>query len=151
MVSRKLTPQRITPESFAPFGRLIDLPRKGFVSPGKNLWKIVVRQSGRGWRIAYLVVRDKKVFRLERHEDTRESFEPVKGKGVLFVARRADKAAIKCFWLDKPVVLEKGVWHGVIAFGREADIKIVENAAVRSRFWPLNACLCLKKKDIYLI
>jgi hypothetical protein len=37
--------------------------------------------------------------------------------------------------LDKPVILKKGLWHGVVALGDEADIKITENASVRCVYW----------------
>jgi hypothetical protein len=52
---------------------------------------------------------------------------------------------LKAFWLDKPVVLYKGVWHGVIAAGREAHFKIFENVDVECRYFPLKEKISFKK------
>lgn len=137
MVSRKLKIERITPERFAPFGKVIGLTRKGPATPGKNSWKVIVRQPKMGWRIAYLVVRERAIGRLERHSGSLESFEPVLGRGLLFVALKKDPGAVRCFLLDKPVILKKGLWHGVVACSQEADIKITENSKVASEYWRL--------------
>jgi ureidoglycolate hydrolase len=133
----KLKRERITPGAFAPFGKIIDLPRAGFLNPRKNLWKIIVRQPKTGWRIAFLRVRDRAICRLERHPGSYESFEPLEGRGLLFVALKKNPASIRCFFLDKPVILKKGLWHGVVALTREADIKITENSRVVCEYWPL--------------
>jgi len=119
---------------FKPYGRIIDYPRRS-AAGRRNLFRIVVRQLHTGWRIAYLVVRDKVIDRLEQHPGSLESFEPVKGRALLFVARRRRVADIRCFLLDKPVILKKGLWHGVVALGEEADIKITENASVKCVYW----------------
>jgi ureidoglycolate hydrolase len=130
-------PRRITTASFRPFGKIIELPRKGFPTPQKNLWRVIVRQPRVGWRIAYLVVRDRSLSRLERHPGTRESFEPVCGRAALFVALKKESRSIRCFLLDRPVILKKGLWHGVVTLGREADIKITENSKVVCDFWSM--------------
>ena len=137
MSFRKIRIERITAQRFAAFGRLIDLPRSGFPNPEKNLWKIIVRQPGAGWRIAVLVVRDRVIRRLERHPGSLESFEPVLGRSLLFVTVKKDPSGIRCFLLDKPVILKKGLWHGVVASTREADIKITENSKVICNYWKL--------------
>ncbi|MDD5019695.1 MAG: hypothetical protein PHH75_06725 [Candidatus Omnitrophica bacterium] len=122
-------------ELFKPYGWIIDYPKRGARRCG-NLFRIVVRQrNAAGWRIAYLVVRDKVIDRLEQHPCSLESFEPVCGRSLLFVARRRKAGDIACFLLDKPVVLKKGIWHGVVAMGKESDIKITENASVRCVYW----------------
>ncbi|MFA5039336.1 MAG: hypothetical protein WC732_06615 [Candidatus Omnitrophota bacterium] len=64
-----------------------------------------------------------------------ETFEPVEGRGLLFVSLKKDPRDIVCFYLDKPVILRKSIWHGVVALGREADIKITENSSVRCVYW----------------
>ena len=43
-------------------------------------------------------------------------------------------------FLDRPVVLRKGVWHGIITLGKESEVKITENAHVRCVYWQLPAC-----------
>jgi ureidoglycolate hydrolase len=137
MGSEKIKVERITPERFAPFGKVIGLVRKGPGAPGKNLWKVIVRQPKTGWRIAYLVVRERAISRLERHPGSLESFEPVSGRGLLYVALKKEPAAVRCFLLDKPVILKKGLWHGVVACSQETDIKITENSKVASEYWRL--------------
>ncbi len=135
MFKASLKYKRITARSFKPFGWLIDYPGREKASKTKNLFRIVVRQSKLGWRIAYLVVRDKKIDRLEQHPESLETFEPVKGRGILFVSTSKDKAHIACFLLDKPVILKRGIWHAVVTLTREFDIKITENSKVRCVYW----------------
>ncbi len=94
-----------------------------------------------GWRIAYLVLRDKIIDKLERHPGTYESFEPVRGKTVLYVADREDETAVRAFHLTRPVILNKGIWHGVVTLGDESEIKITENAYVRTVFWKTSGSL----------
>ncbi len=128
----------ITAQSFRPYGRLIDYPRKNKKGNVRNLWRIVLTDpSARGWRIAYLVLRDKTIGRLESHSGMFESFEPVRGRALFFVARRKDLTDVRCFLLDKPVILNKGIWHGLIALDGECEIKITENAKVTCEYWPL--------------
>jgi ureidoglycolate hydrolase len=134
--------RRITAASFKLYGRVIEYPEELYRRDGKNLFRIVLRESiPVGWRIAYLVVRDRKIQRLEQHVDTFESFEPVKGRSLLYVARNKDEGAIECFRLDRPVILYKGIWHGVITLTGETDIKIAENVKVRSIYWKLKRIL----------
>lgn len=132
-------PRRITAANFRKFGRVIEYPRKSSSgTASKNLFRIVLREKNPfGWRIACLLVREKKINMLEQHLHTFESFEPVKGRCLIYLAKEKDPEKIECFYLDRPVVLYKGVWHGVVSPGREAEIKISENAFVRSLYWPL--------------
>ena len=130
--------EKITHANFEKYGRVIAYPRQKDKGAGKNIFHIVLRErEPSGWRIAYLVVREKKLSRLERHPVSFESLEPVKGRVRLFVARKKDPREIECFDLSVPVVLNKGVWHGVITIGKEAEIKISENAKVSCRYWKL--------------
>ena len=141
MFKRKLKPKPITRQAFKPFGWLIDYARTA-LPKSKNLFRIVIRERKKGWRIAYLVVRDRSINRLEQHPDSLESFEPIAGKGLLYVATKKNRGPIKCFLLDKPVILKKGIWHGVVTRSREFDIKIVENATVKCAYQPLGFELC---------
>lgn len=117
---------------FKPYGWVIEPGPKPAGTKKKNLFRIVLKEEKKlGWRIAYLVVRDKTIDKLEQHPESFESFEPVKGRSLLYVAGGVKPKEIKCFYLDKPVVLKKGIWHGVITLGKESEIKITENAEVR--------------------
>jgi len=131
-------PQKLTAENLRAFGRIIEFPNKGTQDRGKNLFRVILKEKEPfGWRIAYLLVRDKRISRLEQHLHTFESFEPVKGKSLIYLAKSKDPGSIKCFYLDRPIVLNKGIWHGVVTLDRESEIKISENASVRSIYWRL--------------
>lgn len=136
----------ITAKNFKPFGWLIDYPNRKKASKTKNLFRIVVRQPKLGWRIAYLVVRDRKINKFEQHPESLESFEPVKGRGLLFVSTRKDEKAVVCFLLDKPVILKRGVWHGVVTLSSEFDVKITENSKVKCVYWKISKVV--KKQKI---
>ena len=141
MVKKIIKVEHIRQSNFKSFGWIIDYPKKG-APETKNLFRIVIRQPRSGWRIAYLVVREKRINRLEQHPDTFESFEPICGRSLLYVAKKKDARSISCFLLDKPIILKKGIWHGVVTLSKEADIKIVENATVKCVYWPLGFELC---------
>lgn len=136
MSGKKVKIRSINRTNFKRFGWLIDYPRK--TAPKNiNLFRIIVKQQRSGWRIAYLVVRDRVLTRLEQHPDSLESFEPVSGRGLLYVSAGKAPNAIKCFLLNKPVILRKGIWHGVVTLSEEFDVKIVENSKVRCVYRPL--------------
>lgn len=128
----------INAKSFRPYGWVIEYPKKHLKGNIRNLFRIVLTESRRtGWRIAYLIVRDKTVKRLECHPHSFESFEPIRGRGLLFVAKKQNAACIECFSLDKPVILKKEIWHGVVTTTDECEIKLTENAKVKCLYWPL--------------
>jgi len=134
----ELMVKKITTKNFVSFGRLIHHPSRHFKSKKRNLFCIVCKEPKNvGWRIAYLIVRDKIINRLEQHPHTFESFEPVAGRTILYVAREKEPAQIHCFNLDRPVILNKGIWHGVVTIGGESEIKITENAKVNCIYWKL--------------
>jgi hypothetical protein len=142
-------PKKINSESFRSFGRIIEYPKDRLKDGSGNLFYIVRKEKEPfGWRIAYLVVRDKALSRLEQHLLTFESFEPVKGRTLIYLARAKDPALIECFYLDRPVILNKGIWHGVVTKGRESEIKISENSSVRSAYWRLGFSLGGGKEEL---
>lgn len=130
--------KKITPQNFRRYGKVIEYPNKHSKGTKKNLFCIVLSDDKpKGWRIAYLIVRDRKISRLENHPFSFESFEPVSGRALLYVAGKKDAKHIKCFYLDRPVILKKGLWHGVVTQTKEAEIKLTENAKVKCVYWPL--------------
>jgi ureidoglycolate hydrolase len=141
MVKKTINVKKITAANFKRFGCIIEYPNRAKAQKTKNLFKIVVKQPNVGWRIAYLVVRDMFIGKLEQHPGSRESFEPVLGRGLIYCATKKDPAAIECFLLDRPVILNRGVWHGVIALSGEFDVKITENSRVKCVYWPLGFVL----------
>lgn len=136
----------ITSKNFKRFGRIIEYPQKSRQPRNKNLFRIVARnRKVLGWRIAYLVVREKNINRLEQHPESLESFEPVKGKCLLYLVSTKEPSSIECFRLEKPVILNKGIWHGVVTLSRESEIKITENAKVKCIYWRLPKSINLGK------
>ncbi|MBF0483741.1 MAG: hypothetical protein HQL25_03435 [Candidatus Omnitrophica bacterium] len=128
--------KNILSAGFKKYGKVIEYPCRDNKGTTRNLWRIVhVSPIKTGWRCAYLVLRDKTIGRMERHPESDETFEPVKGKALFFVSKDKDMDKIECFNLDKPVVLFKGVWHGLIRQDEEVDIKITENAKVKCEYW----------------
>ena len=122
----------ITAKTFRPFGKVIEYPGKEKKGRVRNLWRIVHKvDQAKGWRIAYLVLRDKTFGRLEQHPDSDETFEPISGEILLFVAKSPAIEDVKCFCLDRPIVLKKGVWHALVTVHDEAEIKITENAELQ--------------------
>ena len=128
----------ITSQNFRRYGKIIAYPNKHLKGKKKNLFCIVLTEGKHtGWRIAYLIVRDKRIRRLERHPFSFESFEPMVGKALLYVTEKKDKNRIECFYLDRPIILNKGVWHGVVTQSTESEMKLTENLKVKCHYWPL--------------
>jgi len=122
---------KLTHKEIRPYGIIID--SKCVKDSGRgNSFGILLKEKSKGWRIGYLIVRDKKIKRLEQHPDSFETFEPVKGKAIIAFALNRTPDKIKVFHLDKPVVVKKGVWHEVAALSKRAEIKIFENLSVRT-------------------
>ena len=120
--------QKITHKSIKPYGYVID--SRCVKDDGKgNRFGILLKEKSNGWRIGYLIVRDKAITRVEYH-DTLETFEPVSGRCVIALAVHNAPGKPRVFLLDKPIVLKKGVWHDLAALSRRAEVKIVENIDV---------------------
>ena len=128
--------RKINSRNFKRYGWVIEGHAKKPKDKRKSLFSIVLTEPLKsGWRIAYLLLRDKAAVYLERHIDSFESFEPIRGETLIYVTDLKDKKRIKCFYLDKPVILKKGIWHNVITLGEQSEIKITENAKVRCDYW----------------
>ena len=133
-----LQAKKITAQGFRRFGWVIEYPHKSSQPADKTLFTIILKENKRvGWRIAYLLLRERTLRRLEAHPDSFESFEPVKGKTLLYVATKKNASGIRCFLLERPIILKKGIWHDVVTLGRESEIKICENAQVQCLYWYL--------------
>lgn len=123
----------ITPENFSPYGTIITLPQNS-----QEDWYIVDSDRENPWRIAVFRYRNKEISRLERHPTSKESFEPLAGATVLLVAPEKAPHHWQAFFLDRPVCLQKGIWHQVLALTLEAQVKITENYEVSSEFYDLS-------------
>ena len=130
--------KKITPQNFKKYGWVIEYPKKNLKSRKVNLFRVVLKEKRLvGWRVAYLIVRDKAIKKLEQHPFSFESFEPIFGKSILYVTVKRDANAIESFYLDKPIILKKNIWHGVVTLTRESEMKLTENAQVKCVYWPL--------------
>ncbi len=129
--------KKITGKNFQKFGWVIDA---GKVSGRrKSVFRVVLKEKkSRGWRIGFLLLRKEPLDTFESHPASYESFEPVSGKTLLYVARKKDLSDLCCFALDKPVILDKGVWHAVFTLSGESGIKITENAEVKTLYRKLS-------------
>ena len=120
-------------DSFEPFGKILGA---GETPDGEEKdWKfyVLVREPDSPWRIGYYVPKIKKLAKLERH-DSMESFEPVTGFCLLVVAGPDKPDEPVVFVLDKPVVLYKKIWHGILSLSDVVEIKITENLEVGTEF-----------------
>ena len=126
----------LTHGSIRPYGMIIDgacVDDKG----KKNSFGILMKERSKGWRIGYLVVREKTMKRLENHPDSFETFEPVVGTPVMALSSNRYPEKIKLFLLDKPVVVKRGVWHAVVSHSGKSEIKIFENIEVEVEYHTL--------------
>ena len=141
--------KKITAKNFRPYGRIIEYSNKHLKGNKRNLFRIVLAETNRhGWRIAYLIVRDKTIKRLESHPYSFESFEPLTGRSLIYVTKKMDTRSIECFELDRPIILNKGIWHGVVTLNDESEIKLTENANVKCVYWALGFQLPRDKETI---
>jgi ureidoglycolate hydrolase len=116
---------------FEPFGRILD-PQPGQkasqAEEGVFDFFLPFTERSDGWSIGYLSYTGRKLYQLERHPNTPEVFSPLKGDALLVLAvDPADEGSFRAFRLRKPIVLDRGVWHGLICRSRRAEILIVEN------------------------
>lgn len=131
---KRITVEPLTQEAFAPFGKLIEFSEH----PEDERFEVLIREEVHPWRIAMFRVRIRQAQRLECHPESMESFEPVRGMGVLLCAAPDRPEKVHAFPLDAPVCLNKDVWHEVIALSGEALYKITENCEVSSEFYPFS-------------
>jgi ureidoglycolate hydrolase len=132
----KVKIKKLTHESIRPYGYIID-SKCVTKRPDGNGFGILMKERSGGWRIAYLVLRGKIIKRMECHPNSPETFEPVKGSAIIALASSKSPERVNIFLLDKPVVLKKGVWHGLATLTKETHIKIFENIDVKIAYHPL--------------
>jgi ureidoglycolate hydrolase len=132
----KLTIKNLKPKAFAPYGEII-APGSRKPQGQERDWKfyVVAQEPDSPWRIGYYLPRIKTLRKLEKHPTSLESFEPVSGICVIVVAKQDAPEQPEVFLLDKPVILHKGIWHGILSLSDKVEIKITENLEVESLFY----------------
>ncbi|HML36503.1 MAG TPA: hypothetical protein PKA19_03620 [Bacillota bacterium] len=124
----------ITKESFEKFGRIID-----FTGRKENpAFEVVIKSEEDPWRIAMLRVEEREFTALERHPSSLETFEPVEGICLLLVSLETQKSDYEIFVLDRPVCLDRNVWHGLVTLTGVSKIKITENLEVDVDYFNLD-------------
>jgi len=126
-------------ESFESFGRVLKpLPGETpkVAEEGVFNFFVIFKEFAEGWQVGYLEQTGKVVKVLECHPTTPEVFIPLSGEAVLLLAIDPEEE-ITAFKLDKPVVLSRGIWHGVISLSERSEMLIVENPDVNDEFHEL--------------
>ena len=123
--------KNITKDGFKPYGTVIEFS----ANPEDPRFEVVLTEPNHPWRLAVLRVVEKEFDTLECHTMSLESFEPVSGTGLIIVAEHDKPEQFEVFLLDKPVCLNKGVWHQMITLSEETIVKIAENLEVSSEFY----------------
>lgn len=83
-----------------------------------------------GWKLAELPVTDRAVVSMSLHDNTPEAFIPLEGAAVLKVATKPDFSDCKTFLIDRPLVINASVWHGLASPGADARLLLVEGRNV---------------------
>lgn len=117
-------PEPLTPESFAPFGKV--LRREAAGDPFQPLHK---DEQSAGWRVALLEVSPGPLPRVHRHPDSEECFAPLFGDLYIAVAPPEDPKAYRLFNLSEPVLVRRTVWHEIIS-RTPGRVFIAENARI---------------------
>ena len=139
--TRKISLFELKPALFAPYGRILE-PQQGeapeVTEPGIFDFYVPFKVQSRGWQMGYLVNITKSIDKLERHPNTPEVFSPISGETVLVVTNNPEElSSIMAFLLSKPIVFNRGVWHGVITLSERSEVLIVENPDVIDEFHEL--------------
>jgi len=124
---------------FQPFGRILEnLPTEIPEVSEKDIFNfyVIFKEFAEGWQIGYLEQMGKALKALECHPTTPEVFIPLKGESILLLSNKPEEEIV-AFKLDKPIVLNRGIWHGVISFTERSEILIVENQGVTDEFYKL--------------
>jgi len=135
----RITTLELIQELFELFGRILEpLPKETpkVTKEGFFNFFVIFKEFAKGWQIGYLEQMGKVVKVLECHPNTPEVFIPLSGEAILLVAVDPEKE-ISAFKLNKPIVLSRGIWHGVISLSESSEILIVENPDVTSEFHEL--------------
>lgn len=123
----------ITKDNFSRYGTIID-----FTGRKENpAFEVIITNEEDPWRIAMLRVEEREFAFLERHPSSLETFEPLKGMCLLFVCLEA-RGDYEVFVLDRPVCLNKGVWHGIVTLTGVSKVKITENLEVETEYYDLD-------------
>jgi ureidoglycolate hydrolase len=124
--------QRLSRRAFKKYGGILEPADKT-----KVFTVVCGDKDAAGWRTGYVIIGPDKVKTLEAHPASLETFEPVSGVSVLLVAETKKPDDIEAFLLDRAVVVDKNIWHGLSVLSEKAEVKVTENFEVASVFHKL--------------
>lgn len=131
----------LTQELFSPYGRILEPEDKEIPEvsePEIFDFYVTFKESSQDWQIGYLKQTGKIVAKLECHPNTAEVFSPVSGNAVLILATEPGReGTMRAFKLEKPIVLNRGIWHGVITISEQSEMLIVESPDVTDEYHQL--------------
>jgi ureidoglycolate hydrolase len=127
--------KNITKHNFEKYGTIIDFTGR----EDDPDFEIIIAHKDDPWRIAMLRVKERDFTALEKHPSSLETFEPVEGMCLLMLALDTEKEGYEIFFLDKPVCLNKGVWHGICTLSSVSRVKITENLEVDTEHFKFEA------------
>lgn len=119
----------ITKESISKYGILLDHINQ------EDGYEPLIKVTSRGWIWAILTFKNKTTDYIECHPTSKESFEPVFGTSLIILSIPEDPTQTEVFLLDKPIMLNEGVWHNVITISDVSRVKITENNDVTSEYY----------------
>ena len=138
----------LTHEAFSKYGRIL-IPTPEEVSKAKQPFIVLESVVSDGWRMAFNEVTRRYCDALGCHPNTKETFEPLRGVLALVVALHDYPDDVEVFLLDRPVVVNEGVWHNQIALSEKAYLRINENLSVKGESHKLRSIikaeLCAEK------
>ena len=133
-------------EFFEPFGRVLE-PQSNETPKNKKEgvfdFFVILKEFSKGWQVGYFRYSGKILKILECHPTTPEAFIPQNGEAILLLAINPEEE-ITAFKFDKPIVLNRGIWHGLISLSEKAEMLIVENPDVTSKFYELEKSISKK-------
>jgi len=139
--TRTIKTLNLEEELFAPYGRILtpgEDEKPEVSEAGMFDFYVPFLDSSQGWQIGYLVNAAKRIDKLERHPNTPEVFSPLDGNSVLVVSENPeDFDTLFGFFLTKPIVFNRGTWHGVISITETSQILIVESPDVIDEYFHL--------------
>mgnify|MGYP000999598704 CR=1 FL=1 len=132
-MNNRLHVNNITKDSFAKYGTIIDFTGR----KDDPEFEVIIKHKDDPWRIAMLRVKNKAFAVLEKHPSSLETFEPVEGVCLLLLSLETETDGFEVFLLDRPVCLNKGVWHDIASLTHVSKVKITENLEVDTEYYGL--------------
>ncbi|KXA90254.1 hypothetical protein AKJ57_04310 [candidate division MSBL1 archaeon SCGC-AAA259A05] len=134
-IEKPLKLQNLDSEKFEPYGRLLLPPMEE--KKERTFFRVLTSVPDSGWRLGYLKMSSREITSIERHKTSKESFVPISGMIVLIVAQPDKPVELEAFILNKPVIMNEGIWHRLLSLTQSSEIEISENHEINTEKIPL--------------